>query len=103
MTKSKDSKIVAQVERWEFFARLIPTCFLALCVGLVTFGIIDFKAAFWLGMGMFACTAVTWWFWTIYTIRHLVITINRASQNLSDIKDECAKLTNDIKALRNDR
>jgi len=94
--------IEAQVERWDLFARLVPTVFLIINIILVTIGIIDFEQAFWIGLGLFAVTAVTWWFWTIYTIRHLVKTLNRASKNLQEVRSEFIAVSKDLKDIKND-
>ena len=91
-----------QVERWDLYARIVPTIFLVISVILVTTGIIDFDTAFWVGLGLFAITAVTWWFWTIYTIRHLVKTLNRASKNLAEVRDEFKSVNHDLEKFKND-
>mgnify|MGYP001039973584 CR=1 FL=1 len=99
----KEQQIEQQVERWDLFARLIPTVFLVVCIGLVSTGIIDFETAFWVGLALFAMTAVTWWFWTIFTIRLLVRTLNRASKNLNEVRTEFRKVSEDLEALKNDQ
>jgi len=107
MNKEQDTidinNIEAQVERWDMFARLVPTVFLVINIILVTVGVIDFEQAFWVGLGLFAVTAVTWWFWTIYTIRHLVKTLNRASKNLQEVRSEFTEVAKEVKDIRNDR
>ena len=100
--KATQDQIEKQVERWDIFARLVPTVFLLVCMGLVSFKIIDFETAFWVGLALFAMTAVTWWFWTIYTIRQLIRTLNRASANLEEVRLEFKKVSEDVEALRND-
>ena len=97
------NNIEAQVERWDLFARLVPTVFLVINIILVTTGVITFEQAFWLGLGLFAITAVTWWFWTIYTIRHLVKTLNRASKNLQEVRSEFKSVSKDFKEFKNDK
>lgn len=97
------NNIEAQVERWDMFARLVPTIFLVINLILVTTGVINFEQAFWIGLGLFALTAVTWWFWTIYTIRHLVKTLNRASKNLQEVRSEFIAVTKEVKDLKNDK
>jgi type II secretory pathway component PulM len=96
------NNIEAQVERWDLFARLVPTVFLVINIILVTTGVINFEQAFWIGLGLFAVTAVTWWFWTIYTIRHLVKTLNRASKNLQEVRSEFIAVSKDLKDIKND-
>lgn len=95
-------KIEAQVERWDLFARIAPTVFLVVCIGLVVTGILDFEQAFWMGLALFAMTAVCWWFWTIYTIRHLVRTLNRASKNLAEVRQEFKTVSQDLEEYKND-
>ena len=97
------NKIEAQVERWDLFARLVPTAFLVINLILVTTGVLDFGQAFWVGLGLFAVTAVTWWFWTIYTIRHLVKTLNRASKNLAEVRGEFKSVSRDLEKFKNDK
>lgn len=99
-TKATEKAIEIQVERWDLYARITPTIFLILSIILIATGIIDFKTAFWLGLGMFAVTAVTWWFWTIYTIRHLIRTLNRASNNIVEVKDEFISIKREVEAFR---
>jgi hypothetical protein len=94
--------IEIQVERWDVYARITPTIFLIISMTLIATGIIDFKTAFWVGLGMFALTAVTWWFWTIYTIRHLIRTLNRASNNIVEVKDEFVSIKKDLEAYKNE-
>jgi cytochrome b subunit of formate dehydrogenase len=98
--KANVDKIEAQVERWDTFARLVPTVFLVINIILTVTGIIDFEQAFWAGLALFAVTAVTWWFWTIYTIKHLIKTLNRASKNLAEVRREFRDISKDLADLR---
>ena len=98
-----EQQIETQVERWDTFARVVPTIFLIIAGILVATGIIDFDQAFYVGLGLFAITAVTWWFWTIYTIRQLVKTLNRARKNLSEVRNEFKAVSREVQELRNDR
>jgi|TARA_R110002153_G_scaffold132946_1_gene281961 hypothetical protein len=100
--KTVEESVIRQVESWDTYARLAPTCFLIIAVGLISAGIIDFKMAFYVGIGIFAGTAVTWWFWTIYTIKHLVHTLNRASRNLEEVKTEFVTIVRDVESFKND-
>ena len=100
--KATEQAIEIQVERWDLYARITPTIFLIISIILIATGIIDFKTAFWLGLGMFAVTAVTWWFWTIYTISHLIRTLSRASKNLGEVRDEFKDVKTQVEALRSE-
>ena len=97
------NNIEAQVERWDMFARLVPTVFLVINLILVTTGVINFEQAFWIGLGLFAVTAVTWWFWTIYTIRHLIRTLSRTSNNLLEVRNEFKDVKTEVEALKNEQ
>ena len=101
--EDRDKKIVSQVERWDLFARLFPTVFLLISIFLIVAGVISFDTAFFVGLGLFAITAVTWWFWAIYTIKHLVYTLNSASKGLQEVKDEFIQINESIQDIRNDQ
>lgn len=100
MDEQKQKEIERQVERWDVYARIVPTVFLVCCLVLVSVGWIDFEQAFWLGLGLFAVTAVTWWFWTIFTIRVLVKTLHRASKNLGEVRQEFKEISQEVGKLR---
>jgi|TARA_B110000977_G_scaffold148187_1_gene187933 hypothetical protein len=95
-------RVEKQVERWDLYARVAPTVFLIISAICISFGIIDFSAAFFIGIGLFAVTAVTWWFWTIFTIKHLVYTLNRASKNLLEVREEFRSINSDLKDFKDD-
>ena len=102
MDEKKNQQIAEQVERWDVFARLTPTLFLLTSIILIVFGIIDFETAFYVGLLGFAITAVVWWWWAIFTIRYLVMTLNRASKNLNEVNQEIIVATKEIEALKNE-
>lgn len=102
MDEKKNQLIAEQVERWDIFARLMPTAFLLTTIFLIIFGVIDFETAFYVGLVGFALTAVVWWWWAIFTIRYLVITLNRASKNLNEVNQEIIVATKEIEALKNE-
>ena len=102
MDEQKNQQIAEQVERWDIFARLMPTLFLITAATLIVFGVIDFETAFYIGLLVFAITAVVWWWWAIFTIKYLVITLNRASKNLGEVNREVKNVTTEIRALRDE-
>ena len=102
MDEQKNQQIAEQVERWDIFARLMPTLFLITTATLIVFGVIDFETAFYIGLLGFAITAVVWWWWAIFTIKYLVITLNRASKNLGEVNREVKNVTTEIRALRDE-
>ncbi len=93
-------KVERQVERWDWFARIVPLVFLGVSLVLICLGVINYKQAFWTALGVFAVTAVTWWFWTIYTIRHLVHTLHRASKNLHEVREEFKKVSKEVQDIK---
>ncbi len=99
----RDKKIEIQVEKWDVFARITPTVFLIISIILISTGYISFDTAFYLGLGLFAVTAVTWWFWTIYTIRHLIRTLSRTSNNLLEVRNEFIEVKTEVEALKNEQ
>lgn len=96
-----EKDIEKQVERWDLFARLVPTVYLIVAGCFLLFGIIDFKTVFWVGVAGFAFTAVSWWFWTIFTIRKLVYTLHRATADLGEVRNEFQDINKEIEKLRN--
>jgi len=84
----KSKRIEQQVVRWDMFAKLAPTIFLIVCFILLLTEAASFESVFAIGMTLFALTAVTWWFWTIFSIRHLVRLLNRASKGLIEVTDD---------------
>ena len=82
------SKIEKQVLRWDLYAKLAPTFFLVSCFILLSLGIVGFETLFFIGMALFAITAVVWWFWTIFSIRFLIRMLSRATKNLVEVSTE---------------
>lgn len=95
----KAKKIEKQVERWDMFAKAAPTLFLLVCFALLAWGF-DADLVFYIGLGLFAMTAVTWWFWTIFSIRYLVRLLGRTSKKLVEVKDELSDITKDYKEYK---
>jgi hypothetical protein len=99
---NKHPEIIKQVENWDMYARLVPTLFLFGSGTLILLGYIEFQMVFYVGLGLFAVTAICWWFWTIYTIKLLVGTLNIASDGLADVRDEFRKINEDIREFKDD-
>lgn len=96
---TRTKKIERQVERWDLFAKIAPTLFLIVCFVLLSLGSISFETVFYWGMVLFAFTAVTWWFWTIFSIRYLVRLLNKSSRGLIEVTEELTVARKEIKAL----
>ena len=52
----KNKQIQEQVERWETMAKVVPTVFLLISLGLTIWGWISVDTAFWAGFTVFAIT-----------------------------------------------
>lgn len=91
--------IEKQVERWDLFAKIAPTVFLVVCFVLLLTGSVSFDTVFTIGMTLFSITAVTWWFWTIFSIRGLVRILNKASTNLIEVGDELTEAKRELKDI----
>ena len=103
MDKVKNQKIAKQVERWDLFARLTPTFFLATSLILVVFDLVKLEYAFYIGLTGFAITAVSWWWWAIFTIKYLVTILSRASSNLTDVNTEIKIVRKELEDLKDEQ
>ena len=95
-------RIEKQVEKWDLFAKIVPTIFLLACFVLMYTDMIDIDTLFYIGLGFFALTAATWWFWTIYSIRFLVRLLSRTTDKLLETGEELADIRHEYKELKND-
>ena len=99
----KNKKIAKQVERWDLFARLTPTLFLATSLILVLFDIVKLEYAFYIGLAGFAVTAVSWWWWAIFTLKYLITVLNRASKGLYEVNDEVIVVKKELAELKDEQ
>lgn len=83
-----DNKIKQQVARWDLYAKIAPTIFLLISAVSLTIGVTSFDTLFNIGMILFAFTAVTWWFWTIITVKYIITTMSSATTNLQEVKQD---------------
>jgi hypothetical protein len=95
-------RIEQQVEKWDLFAKIVPTIFLVACFLFLVLGIVDVETVFYVGLVFFALTAATWWFWTIYSIRFLVRLLGNTSHKLLETGEELQSIRTEYKELRND-
>lgn len=98
-TIEKTYRLEKQVENWDLFAKIAPTIFLIVCFVLLAIGSVSFDTVFYIGMVLFALTAVVWWFWTIFSIRFLVRTLRRASIGLIEVTSELIDAKKELKEI----
>ena len=98
-TIEKTYRLEKQVENWDLFAKIAPTIFLIVCFVLLAIGSVSFDTVFYIGMVLFALTAVVWWFWTIFSIRFLVRTLRRASIGLIEVTSELVNAKKELKEI----
>jgi len=94
---NKSTKIEKQVARWDLYAKITPTFFLVAAAILLTYGITSFDTLFNIGMVLFAFTAVTWWFWTIITIKYIIKTMSSATTDLLEVKQDLKGIREEIR------
>ena len=64
------------------------------------FDLAPIEYAFYIGLTGFAVTAVTWWWWAIFTIRYLITTLSRASANLTEVNEEMTIVKKELTELK---
>jgi cell division protein FtsL len=52
-------------------------------------------------MVLFAFTAVTWWFWTIITVKYIITTMSSATTNLLEVKQDLKDIRESIAEEQN--
>ena len=97
-----DKKIEQQVARWDLSAKIAPTIFLVTGAISLTIGITSFDTLFNIGMILFAFTAVTWWFWTIITVKYIIKTMSSATSNLNEVKQDLHDIRKALKKEQHD-
>ena len=99
--KKTDIKIEKQVARWDLYAKIAPTIFLVVGGISLAIGITSFDTLFNIGMILFAFTAVTWWFWTIITVKYIIRTMSSATTNLLEVKQDLKDIRESIAEEQN--
>ena len=92
MKNNNNDNIEKQVARWDLYAKIAPTIFLIASAISLTYGITSFDTLFNIGMIVFAFTAVTWWFWTIITVKYIIRLMSSATQDLNDVKQDLKEI-----------
>ena len=95
-------KIEKQVHQWDLFAKIVPSVFLIASFVFLSLGVINFDALFYIGLALFALTAVIWWFWTIFSIRFLVRVLRRSSAGLIEVTKDLKQAKKELREYIND-
>jgi len=91
-----------QVARWDIFAKIAPTFFLIISALLLSWGTLTFQTLFNIGMILFAFTAVTWWFWTIITVKYVIKTMSSATTKLIEVKQDLKDIRKTLEEEQNE-
>lgn len=98
---TKAERIEKQVEYWELFGKLSPVLFLTMSFILLFFDIVKFDTLFKAALIIFSITAITWWFWTINSVRYLIKRFNQAAEDLIKVSEELKEIKNEYRKLNN--
>ena len=98
---NKNTQIERQVHRWDIYAKVAPTTFLVIGGIFFAVGITSFDTLFNIGMILFAFTAVTWWFWTIITVKYIIRTMSSATSNLQEVKQDLKDIRKTLEEEQN--
>lgn len=91
--------ILWQVKTWDVFAKAMPFI-ISIAVGsFYSLGYRDWNLVYGVGAVFFVCTAITWWFWVIYTIAAIAVVMDNSGKSL----DEIIKELQDIRKTINDK
>ena len=100
MEKHVAEKITKQAEMWDMYAKLVPTLFLVVIALLIYCDCITIRQAFWIGVFGFSMTAVTWWFWALFTIKKLVNTLYKASSDLNEVRRDFLEVAKELEDMK---
>ena len=93
--------IIWQALIWDRFARFSPITVTILVAGLYAFGFRNWELVLDAIIGMFVLTAVTWWFWVIYTIAMIAYMIDKSSKKLKDVIYDIRGIKEEIQSFDN--
>lgn len=97
---NKFERIEKQVEQWDKAAKFFPIFFGIFAAGIYLLGFCTLDTLFKIAVVLFGITAVIWWFWTIYSIRQLTVSLNKAGENLDDVRKDFTIISEEIKNIK---
>ena len=92
--------IIWQATLWDRFAKISPLVILSSLGIFYYLGHRDWRLVIDVGSIVFISIAVTWWFWVVYTIGVIAITLNKSNKKLVDVLDEIREAQEEVYELR---
>ena len=99
--KEIPDKIKREVRWWDLYAKLSPIAYLIVGFLLWHNEIYDWHVIAGIGAGVFAMTAVTWWFWTVHTIGEIADRTHRAETSVQEVLYDIKQIKELVKEIRN--
>lgn len=98
--KEIPDKIKREVRWWDLYAKLSPIAYLTVGFLLWHNDIYDWHVIAGIGAGVFAMTAVTWWFWTVHTIGQIADRTHRAESTVQEVLHDIRDIKDLVKQIR---
>ena len=99
--KEIPDKIKREVRWWDLYAKLSPIAYLTVGFLLWHNDVWDWQVIAGIGAGVFAMTAVTWWFWTVHTIGEIADRTHRAETSVQEVLYDIKQIKELVKEIRN--
>ena len=94
-------KIKREVRWWDIYAKFAPLVYLAVGFVLYYMDVFEWQVIAGIGAGVFAMTAVTWWFWTVHTIGEIADRTHRAENTVQEVLHDIRDIKDIVKQIRN--
>ena len=101
LNKEIPDKIKREVRWWDLYAKLSPIAYLLVGFLLWNYDVWDWQVIAGIGAGVFAMTAVTWWFWTVHTIGEIADRTHKAENTVQEVLHDIRDIKEIVKDIRN--
>ena len=101
LNKEIPDKIKREVRWWDLYAKLSPIAYLLVGFLLWNYDVWDWQVIAGIGAGVFAMTAVTWWFWTVHTIGEIADRTHKAESTVQEVLHDIRDIKDIVKQIRN--
>lgn len=98
--KEIPDKIKREVRWWDLYAKLSPIAYLTVGFLLWHNDVWDWHVIAGIGAGVFAMTAVTWWFWTVHTIGQIADRTHKAESTVQEVLHDIRDIKELVKQIR---